>query len=359
MNRLKEIEIRKSEIKTQLESINDVEEVRALNEEVDALNKEETEIKETQEREETAKELEEDSSVAKEIVKEEERKMEKKYDSSSKEYRSAFLKKLQGKELSTEERAVITSTDVKDAIPTETSNSIFEKVMKKAPMLDEVTLLNVRGNVDFIVETERTDGADHTEGENITDSEIKLVKVSLAGKEIVKKVVISETVKTMTIDAFENWLTDMLSDSIANNIEGKIATEIEANGTKIAKSIDADSIREAAGTLPAFYDGNAKWLVNKKQFFTEILGLQDKAKNDLVTFSNGKYYILGYEVLTSDKATKLSLGDAKRIVANLAQEIQVKSAYDIDNNTYKYAGVAMFDVKLATADAYVVLTGAE
>lgn len=357
MNRLQEIETRKSEIKTQLESIENVEEIRKLNEEVDALNLEEKQIKETQERGKIAKDLEEGKIEAKKIEKEEEKKMEKKFDVNSKEYRSAFLKNLMGKELSVEERAIITSTEANNAIPTETSNSIFEKVVKKAPMLDEITLLNVRGNVDFVVETERTDGTDHVEGSAITESDIKLVKVSLAGKEIVKLVTISETVKTMTIDAFENWLTDMLSDSIANNVEGKIVAELEKNGTQIAKAISADSIREVVGTLPAFYDANAKWLVNKKQFFTEILGLQDKAKHDLVTFANGKYYILGYEVLTSDKATKLSLGDGKRIVANLAQDIQIKNAYDIHTNTYSYSGVAMFDVKLATADAYVVLTG--
>jgi len=346
MDRLQEIKTRKNEIKTFLETLTDVEEVRKLNEEVEALNTEEKEIKEAQE--------------TKKIEKEEELDMEKKFDLANKEYRNAFLKQLMGKELTSEERAVITSTTANsagNAIPTETQDSIFSKVAKKASMLDEVTLLNVYGNVEFVVETARSDASDHTEGATITESAINLVKVSLAGKEIVKLVTISETVKTMTIDAFENWLTDMLADSIATAIEGKIVSEIETNGTKIAKDVSADSIREAVGSLPSFYDSNAKWLVNKKQFFTSILGLQDKAKHDLVTFANGKYYILGYEVLMSDKATKLSLGDGKKVVANLPQAIQIKSDYDIHNNTYDYAGVAMFDVKLATADAYVVLAG--
>lgn len=356
MERLKEIETRKSEIKDQLESINDIEEVRALEGEVDALNAEETEIKESQERAEQAEELEKDSSKAKEIEKEEERKMEK-YGIESKEYRSAFLKSMMGKELSVEERAIVTSEDVANAIPTTTQNSIFEKVVKKAPMLDEITLLNVKGNVSFLVEGARTDGADHEEGATIADSAINLVKVDLAGTEIVKLVTISETVKTMTVDAFEEWLTDMLSDSIANAIEGKIFTAMEANGTQLAKAVSAETLREAVGTLPAAYDNGAKFYVNKKQFFTEILGLQDNAKNELVTFSNGKYYILGYEVVTSDKATKVTLANAKKFVGNLPQEIQVKSAYNIANNTYSYSGVAMYDGKLAISDSAVVIAG--
>ena len=356
MDRLQKIEIRKNEIKSQLETLNDVAEIRALEEEVDALNAEETEIKESQEREENAKELEKDSSVAKEIEKEEERKMEK-YGIESKEYRSAFLKSMMGKELSVEERAIVTSEEVGSAIPTATQNTIFEKVVKKAPMLDEITLLNVKGNVSFLVEGVRTDGADHAEGTAISESEINLVKVDLAGTEIVKLVTISETVKTMTIDAFEEWLTDMLSDSIANAIEGKIFTAMEANGTQLAKAVNAESLREAVGTLPAAYDNGAKFYVNKKQFFTEILGLQDNAKNELVTFSNGKYYILGYEVVTSDKATKVTLANAKKFVGNLPQEIQVKSAYNIANNTYSYSGVAMYDGKLAISDSAVVIAG--
>ena len=67
---------------------------------------------------------------------------EKKYGIESKEYRSAFLKNLMGKELTVEERAVIASANVAGAIPTETQNNIFAKVVEKAPMLDEITLLS-------------------------------------------------------------------------------------------------------------------------------------------------------------------------------------------------------------------------
>lgn len=359
MDRLKEIESRKTEIKAQIETLTVLEEVRKLNEEVDALLIEERDLKERAKRETIARNIEEGNLETKSLNLMEEKKMEeKKYGIESKEYRSAFLKNLMGKELTVEERAVIASANVAGAIPTETQNNIFAKVVEKAPMLDEITLLNVRGNVTFVVEGARTDGVDHKEGEAITESAINLVKVELAGTEIVKLVTISETVKTMTIDAFEEWLTDMLSDSIANAVEGKIFTALEANGTQIAKELNADSIREAVGTLPAAYDKGAKFYVNKRQFFTEVLGLQDKAKHDLVTFANGKYYLLGYEVAMSDKATKLSLANAKKFIGNLPQQIEVKSAYNINNNTYSYSGVAIYDGKLAIAEAAVVITGA-
>ena len=61
---------------------------------------------------------------------------------NKKEYRDIYLSKLMGKELNEEERSVLVAND--GAIPTETQNTIFEKIIKKAPMLDEITLLNVK-----------------------------------------------------------------------------------------------------------------------------------------------------------------------------------------------------------------------
>jgi hypothetical protein len=43
----------------------------------------------------------------------------------------------------------------------------------------------------------------------------------------------------------------------------------------------------------------------------------------------------------------------KKYVANLAEDVNVKSAYDIDTNSYKYLGVAIFDGKPAIEEAFV------
>lgn len=348
MTRKEEIEARKVEIREEVESTEDIEKVEELEKEVDALNEEETQIDEQEKDKKTAEEMEEKKSVVKE-VKMEERKMENK-----KEYRDIYLSSLMGKELNEEERSILVAED--GAIPEETQNTIFEKIVKKAPMLDEITLLNVKGNVSFYVEGTRTDGANHTEGEAITESEVPLIKVDLAGTEIVKLVTISDTVKTMSISAFENWLTDMLSDSIANAIESKILTSIEANGTAVSGSLDASALRSLVAGLPAGYENGAKFYVNKAVFYNNILALQDLSKNELVTREGGKYFILGYEVVISDKATKIAFGNAKKFVGNLAEDITIHTQYNIGNNTYSYSGVAIYDGKVADATAFQVLT---
>lgn len=347
MTRKEEIEARKVEIREEVESTEDIEKVKELEKEVDALNEEETQIEEQEKNEEIAEEMEEKKSVVKEIEREE-RKMEEK-----KEYRDIYLSKLMGKELNEEERSVLVAND--GAIPTETQNTIFEKIVKKAPMLDEITLLNVKGNVSFYVEGTRTDGADHTEGADITESNVPLIKVDLAGTEIVKLATISDTVKTMSIPAFEGWLTDMLADSIANAIEKKILNTIETTGTSVTAGLDASGIRSLVAGLPAGYEAGAKFYVNKSLFYNNILALQDLSKNELVTREGGKYFILGYEVVVSDKATKVTFGNATKFVGNLAEDINVHSQYNIGNNTYSYSGVAIYDGKVADATAFQVL----
>lgn len=346
MTRKQEIEARKVEIREEVETTEDIEKVEELSKEVDALKEEQEQIENQEKDEKIAEELEEKSSTAK-VIEREERKMEKR------EYRDIYLSKLMGKELNEEERSILVAEN--GAIPTETQNSIFEKVVKKAPMLDEITLLNVKGNVSFYVEGTRTDGADHVEGADIDASNVPLIKVELAGTEIVKLVTISDTVREMSISAFESWLTDMLSDSIANAIESKIFNKIETTGTSVTGEISASGIRSLVAGLPAGYENGAKFYANKSLFYNQILALQDLSKNELVTREGGKYFMLGYEVVISDKATKVTFGNAKKFVGNLAEDINVRSQYNIGNNTYSYSGVAIYDGKVADATAFQVL----
>lgn len=349
MTRLEEIEARKLEIRSEVEETEDLEKIEELNQEVDTLDEEVKQIEEQKEEESVNENVEEVVADAEEIPLEEERKI----GGNEMEYRDVYFKKIMGKELNEEERAALVAANA--AIPTETQDTIYEKVTKKVPMLDDITLLKVKGNVDFYVETSRSDASSHTEAADISASDVNLVKVSLGGTEIVKKVQISAKVREMSIDAFEDWLTDMLADSIANYIEGNIFSTIVSGGTATTGQVTAANIRALVAGLPAGYESDAKFYCNKTIFYNTILGLQDLSKNELVYRDGNRYFMLGYEVSLSDKNTNLIFGNAKKFVGNLAEDINVKDAYDIDTNTYKYAGVAIWDGKVADATAFQVL----
>ena len=298
---------------------------------------------------------------------------------ASPEYRSAWLKQLRRLPLSdAEKRAYSNVTGAgAEVIPTQTANEIISKIKTLAPMLNEVTLLHVKGAVKFAVEGTNNDAAIHAENAAITAAADTFTTVTLTGYEIIKLVQISDTVMTMSISAFESWIVDMLAEAIARKVEDllingtgssqpkgidKANTWDATNSVTVAKTgaLSAANVQTLIGLLPSGYDRNGKFVMNKKTLFTDFMPLQENSKNHIVTVQGNAYFVYGYPVLLSDyvKDHEAFLGDFKKVCANLAENIGVKNAYDINNNSYKYSGIAIFDCQPAIGEAIVKLVKA-
>lgn len=296
------------------------------------------------------------------------------------EYRTAWLKKLRRLPMTdAEQRAYANaSTTGAEVIPTQTANEIISKVKTLAPMLGEITLLHVKGAVKFAVEGVNNEAELHTENGSISPAADTLTTVQLSGYEIIKLVQISDTVMTMSIAAFEAWIVDMLASAIARKIEDyifngtgssqpkgidKVNEWGEGNSVTVALSgnLANKDVQKLIGLLPAGYDRNAKFAMSKKTLFTDFMPLQDNSKNHIVTVQGNNYFVYGYPVLLSDyvKEHEAFLGDYKKVCGNLAENIGVKNAYDIDTNSYKYSGIAIFDCVPAIGEAFVKLVKAD
>ena len=150
--RLKEIEARKAEIKSALENPDEKVDLKSINEELDSLNAEKEAI---EERAALARSLEtgaevpdkEEKAPTVEDTKEERNEVK----NMNKEYRSAYLKNLRGLELTDAEKRAFTVSGAGAVIPVETADEIMKKIKDQAPLLNEITLLNVKGNVKFAV----------------------------------------------------------------------------------------------------------------------------------------------------------------------------------------------------------------
>lgn len=379
---LEEVKKKLEEILTKLEGNEDLseEEITALEKEAEKLEEEKKSlIAKAEKRSLTLKKIKRGLGEEVEINEnKEERKMNQEEDvRNSKEYRSAFLKKLQRKELTDEEeRALTTGTSsVGAVIPTITQNLIIEKVFQNAPLLEEITLLRVDGNVTFAVESTVNDAAIHTEGATITESGDVLVPVSLGQYEVNKYITISKSVSKMSIDAFETWITKMLGKMIAKAITNliingtgssqpkgveKANTWGETNSVTVGKtaSLTEANVLTLVGLLNGAYDENAKWLMSKKTLLTDFRPLQDKSKNDLVVKENGKYFIEGYEVMIDERVAlhDAYLGDFTMYVGNLGEDITVDQDKKLSANSFEFLGSAMFDGKPAIGEAFVKLT---
>ena len=382
--RIKEIEARLAAIKQEIEERGDA--MKA--EEIDALENETKEL--TEERAGLIATAEKRNGILDNIAKgggvsvrsfgkKEESNADPEDPFGTPEYRSAWLKNLRRLPLTdAEKRAYANASGTgAEVVPTQTANEIISKVKKLAPMLNEVTLLHVKGAVKFVVEGTNNDAAIHTENAAITPAADTLTTVTLSGYEIVKLVQISDTVMTMSIAAFESWIVDMLAEAIARKVEDFF---INGTGTSQPKGIDkantwdatnsvsvgasasltAANVQTLIGLLNAGYDRNAKFVMSKRTLFTDFMPLQDTSKNHIVTVQGNSYFVYGYPVLLSDyvKEHEAFLGDFKKVCANLAESINVKNAYDIDTNSYKYSGIAIFDCTPAIGEAFVKLVKA-
>ena len=388
--RIKEIEARLAAIKQEIETRGA--EMTAA--EIDALEQETTQL--TEERAGLIAAAEKRNGILDNIAKgagvvsrsfEQRGQQEEKPDDpfGTPEYRSAWLKQLRRLPLTeAENRAFMEARAYANAsgtgaeiIPTQTANEIISKVKTLAPMLNEVTLLHVKGAVKFAVEGANNAAAIHTENAAITPAADTLTTVQLSGYEIIKLVQISDTVMTMSIAAFESWIVDMLAEAIARKVEDllingtgssqptgidKANTWGATNSVTVTKagSLTAENVQALIGLLPSGYDRNGKFVMNKKTLFTDFMPLQDNSKNHIVTVQNNAYFVYGYPVLLSDYVAdhEAFLGDYKKVCANLAENIGVKSAYDIDTNSYKYSGIAIFDCVPAIGEAIVKLVKA-
>lgn len=380
--RMKEITNRKLEIRSLLEG--DVKEVNLteIKEELETL---EAEVNEIEEKSKLAASINVGQVESRKIEKpEEENKMENRSREevfASQEYRNAFLKMLQGKQLTeTEKRDYDSGAGSAGAvIPTQTANMIFDNMTKIAPMLNEIMLMRVPGNLRIAVQGTRNAAGVHVENALVNPlAADTLATVTLAGFEFIKIVRISQTVQTMAVSAFESWLTKVIAEDLAvaidneilngSNVTGNIsAAQVWVNGTNQITYVPANGLTYADLTnlialLPSAFDANAKFVMRKSTFYTQVLGMTDANGKPIVVqdvAAGGRYSILGYPVLIDDNVTanEAYLGDFKQVVGNLSSDIRIDRSTESGflNNSVDFRGTAIFDCDVAQPTAIVKL----
>ena len=378
IKRMQEINARKAELRSMLEGSGEVD--------LDAIEKElrdlDTEFKELEKRKATIDGINAGTIPAVEIPNPVTARSADTFD-QDKEYRSAWLKNLQGKALTeNEQRAYSTAANsALPAIPESTANAIIKKMYEVAPILQRCKIFHVPGNFKFAVEGTNSDAALHTENGSITAASDSLGSVSLTGYEIVKLVKASRATVNMTINAFESYIVEIIAEAIARKIENYIFAGTGSNqpggvanggkGSNGAYTAGTDQVTVAAsanvaeadittlyGMLASGYERNAVWAMSKATFFAYFYALMNKSKNNLIEFANGKYYIMGCEVYFTGSLAKgvAYLGDFSYIVGNYSQDITVvKSEHSgLATNSVDYLGSCVFDSKaIAGLGAFV------
>lgn len=388
MSRLEQIEARLSEIEKELtsEEVEDKteEELDQMEEEVRSLKTERGKILEkAQKRADLEKAIAEGRigvDVTPDIFKRGKKEMqEKTFDVASAEYRSAWLNQIRGKELNEiEKRALTTAVGSAGAVvPTTTSKKIVDKVKQFCPIINKIELLHVRGSVTIPAEGTTIDAKAHAEGAVIAADADTLTNIVLSGYEITKLVTISKSVETMSIDAFEEWLTNKIARKVSDQIDNVIfngsgsgeaqgvnkITWGATNSVTVAKSaaLTEANVTALIALMNGGYFASAEWYMSSATFFSDFHPLMNNSKNNVVTETNGVYRIMGKPVNFDDRITahEAILGDFYRGYAgNLQEDVNVTSQFVVRENAYDFLGCAIFDGKVQAVEAFVKIVKA-
>ena len=276
------------------------------------------------------------------------------YAVDSEEYRTAWLKALLKRDLSPAEQRAYTAAN--GAISQLVVNDIMEVVRDHAPLMERITMIYSAEKITYYVEGTSAAATAHTENATITPSDDTLTPVTLTPAEIVKMVQVSKAARRMSIPVFNSWLTRTLGEAIARKINELIITAISAAATSAGTTIDAAGVQTLLGSVK----GNSlAVLVNRKTLYTQLLPLQDDSQNSIVrfegTYSTARVY--GVEVLVDDNMADGTViaGDMTKAIGALGESINVTEAFDIDTNSYKYLGEALFDTKVGINAAFAKL----
>lgn len=383
---LKELEEKKKELRQKVENAKP-EEMEELRKEIEALKDVEIEEEKTEEVvdernllkgaiEDLEKRNLSNAKVIEKPVKEE-RKMEEKNIYETEEYRSAFLKKLQGKKLNEkEERAMTTATtSAGAAIPTTTLNRIEEMLRQTSALYNMVDVLNIPGYLSIPVEDTVNDASWVAEGESSTDVNDKLKSVNFAAYKLIRTISITAEVSKMTVSAFENWIVKKLTDRMAMAIEnailngtgngqpkGILKEEITSLESNEAGKFSYEDICKIMANLKAGYKRGSAFVVNTQTLWNDIATIKLGDNLVFVPDATGEFAgrIFGKPVIEDEfiGEGKILYGLFNKYTINWNENVNVTSddSAEFRSGNRVYRGMALVDGKTVNTEAFVLMS---
>lgn len=293
------------------------------------------------------------------------------------EFRSAYLKRLQGKELTdVEKRALTTAADSAGAaVPTRTLNMILDKMRQTSALFPRVNVSYVPGNLSVVVANAKNAAAWKAEGSDGTPADDTVVNINLAGYELIKLVEMSAAATAMTIDAFEAYIASEVGRQMAIAIENAILngagsgeptgiltgiTWDTTNSHAFTTALTYDDLVDGLALLPTMYHNNAAFVMNRKTLFGGVRKIKTDDKMPIFAYNpqdKAAMTILGYPVILDDYMPDdtILLGDFSYYYMNFAQAptIDVSREAGFKSGKVIYRGLAVADGKPALAEAFV------
>lgn len=369
MNRIEEIEARLSAIAGELE--NDGADIDALETEVRSLKAEKEQMMQAAEKRNKLK-AEVAAGAAGSVVRRfaPDKPEERAYGADSREYRSAFLKDLLGQEMTREERAAFVhmTTNTSAVLPTTMLNTIWDLVSQRHAIMGDITIYRTGTILEVVKHTAIAQGAAKTLAENTAndDEQNTFVKVTLSGKDFSKHVDISYAMERMSIDALEQYLIDEISaslgDALADDVIAQIGTDMTAGNKVNSAANDTLTFKELAALFGKLKRvGTVTVYATRATIYNHLVGMVDTTGRPVFQPSaqaGQEGVILGAQIKVEDSVADnvILIGDGRRFVYNMVQDIMIESDKDIKKHVTTYSGYARGSGALIDPDSFAQLT---
>ncbi|KMJ56433.1 phage capsid protein, partial [Bacillus sp. LL01] len=258
----------------------------------------------------------------------------------STEYRSAFYKTMLGQKLTdienrtfnqamqqqeTERRADAFNTTTNSAavLPTTTLNEVIKKARTMGGLIGHVRNFNIPTNISVPIGTPSSKAQWHVEGAPVDSEKVQTTAVQFGGYEVIKVFSISAAAKKMTVQAFESYMIDELTNCVMEAIaEALVNGTGEGQGTGIDTGItwnesnnleltgDYTDFTKSLAMLKRGYATGAKFAMNNATLYNKVYSLVD-GNNRPIFIADPKNEsigrILGKEVVIDDKRWSLTI----------------------------------------------------
>lgn len=288
------------------------------------------------------------------------------------EYRTAFLKNLLGRELSTEERAayVAKTTDNGAPVPTVMLDEIWDLVSEEHSILGDITIYRTGTAIEITKHTAVVQGKAKSVAENAAndDEQNTFVQVTLSGKDFSKTVKLTYAMSKMSIDSFEQYLVNEISTSLGEALAEDVIAQIKSDmsNENLVTGEDTNiTYKEVTETFAKLKRAKNKFVyVNEATLYGQLCGMVDNTGRPIYQPSaqaGAQGVLLGATVRVEEALEdgEILIGDSKKVVMNVVQDIIVEDDKDIENHKYIYSGYARAEAALMYDKAFAILTPAD
>lgn len=309
-------------------------------------------------------------------------------------YRNAFYKHLLGNDLTADERRVfeqVNSETRADAfnnlsnaaavIPTQTLDEILTKARDMGGIMSVAKAFNIPANLAIPVATPGSAAQWHVEGATVESEKADPASVTFGAHEIMKVLSMSVAARTMSIDAFEAYLTDELTQSVmaclaqamvdgdGNGKATGILTGVTWNEGDNLLSVGADdwadwkTYAQVIAMLHRGYSTNAKFVMSNRTLYENVISLHDDNNRpvylyDVQNATTG--HLLGFPVVVDDfmPDNDILFGNFDYYGYNMPNGLMldVSRESSFKSGLIDYRAMAVADAKPIIDEAFVRLT---